>query len=505
MEQNCYIAIDLKSFYASVECRERGLDPMTTALVVADESRTSKTIVLAVSPALKSYGIPGRPRLFEVEQKVSQINAARRMQAPKHALTASTSHTPDLGLHPDWALEYIVAPPRMAHYIQYSTEIYEVYLKYAAPEDIHVYSIDEVFINAAPYLRGRSPRQFAGEILQDVFRTTGITATAGIGTNLYLAKVAMDIVAKHADPDETGARIAVLDELTYRQRLWNHRPLTDFWRVGRGYAKKLEAYGMYTMGDVARCSLGKSTDCHNEDLLYHLFGVNAELLIDHAWGWEPCTIADIRSYRPATNSLTTGQVLQRAYTAEQARLVIREMADLLVYDLVDKGLMTDQLVVTVGYDIENLTDPQRRRDYGGAVKTDFYGRQVPQHAHGTINLDCHSSSTKVIVNAVTDLYDRIVDPRLLVRRLNISANHVLAEQDAPKTGDDGQLDLFTDYGALEQQQAETERMQARERSMQQALLSLKKKYGKNAVFKGMNLEDGATALERNRQIGGHKA
>ena len=504
MDQNCYIAIDLKSFYASVECRERGLDPMTTALVVADAARTGKTIVLAVTPALKSYGIPGRPRLFEVEQKVAQINAARRMQAPKRNLTGATCHTPDLGLRPDLALDYIVAPPRMAHYIEYSTRIYDIYLKYAAPEDIHPYSIDEVFINAAPYLRGRSPKDFTREILQDVFRTTGITATAGIGPNLYLAKVAMDIVAKRAEPDETGARIAVLDEMRYRQQLWDHRPLTDFWRVGRGYAKKLESYGMYTMGDVARCSLGKPTDCHNEALLYRLFGINAELLIDHAWGREPCTIHDIRSYRPATNSICSGQVLQKAYTTEQARLVIREMADLLVFDLVDKGLVTNQLVLTVGYDVENLTDPQRRRAYSGPIKIDPYGRQIPQHAHGTINLPQHTASTKAITEAVTALYDRIADPHLLVRRLNITANHVLPERDAPKPPP-MQLDLFTDYAVQAEQQAQEEQAQARERNMQRAMVQLKKKYGKNAVFKGMNLEEGATALERNRQIGGHKA
>lgn len=499
MDSKTYISIDLKSFYASVECRERGLDPMTTALVVADAGRTGKTIVLAVSPALKAYGIPGRPRLFEVEQRVAQINAARQAQAPGGKLTGTVSYTPALGLEPQLGLDYIIAPPRMAHYIQYSTRIYDIYLKYVAPEDIHVYSIDEVFIDATAYLRGRTPREFAGVILKDVFDTTGITATAGIGSNLYLAKVAMDILAKKARPDATGARIGVLDEMSYRRQLWTHRPLTDFWRVGRGYAKKLEAHGLFTMGDVARCSL------QDEALLYKLFGVNAELLIDHAWGWEPCTIEDIKAYKPTTNSLGSGQVLHCAYTAEKARLVMREMADLLVYDLLDKGLMTDQIVLTVGYDIENLTDPERRRSYRGPVTTDQYGRQVPKHAHGTIQLGKYTSSTKIIVQAVSELYDRIVDSSLLVRRLNITACRVLPAGSVPPAEPTAQLDLFTDYEAEARRQAAEEQSLAKERSMQKALLGIKKKYGKNAVFKGMNMEEGATALERNRQIGGHKA
>lgn len=505
MQDKVYIAIDLKSFYASVECIERGLDPMRTCLVVADNSRTEKTICLAVSPSLKRFGVPGRPRLFEVVQIVKEVNARRLQYAPNHTFAGATEYAPILSIRPELALDYIVAPPRMAHYIDYSTRIYNVYLKHAAPEDIHVYSIDEVFIDATQYLNGRTPREFAMDIVLDVLNATGITATAGIGTNLYLAKVAMDIVAKRSPADRNGVRIAELDELSYRQHLWDHRPLTDFWRVGRGYAKKLEANGLFTMGDIARCSIGKETDFYNEELLYKLFGINAELLIDHAWGWEPATIADIKAYRPSTNSISSGQVLHCAYTAEKARLITREMADLMVYDLVDKRLMTDQLVLTVGYDIENLTDPERSRRYHGEVKVDHYGRKVPKHAHGTVNLGKHTSSTREIMQAVTELYDRIIDPNLLVRRLTICANHLLRECDIPQEDGIGQLDLFTDYEALEKQRTEAAAAREREKSMQHTLLNLKKKYGKNAVFKGMNMEEGATALERNRQIGGHKA
>lgn len=505
MGDKVYIAIDLKSFYASVECMERGLDPLTTCLVVADDSRTEKTICLAVSPALKSFGVPGRPRLFEVVQKVKEVNARRSRYAPRHQFTGSTYEEPKLKTHPEWALDYIVAPPRMAHYIDYSTRIYHIYLKHVAPEDIHVYSIDEVFIDATAYLRGRSPKAFATEILQDVLHETGITATAGIGTNLYLAKIAMDIVAKKMPPDKHGARIAQLDEQSYREQLWDHRPLTDFWRVGRGYAKKLEANGLYTMGDIARCSIGEITDFYNEQLLYKLFGINAELLIDHAWGWEPATIADIKGYRPTTNSLCSGQVLHCAYTADKARLIAREMADLFVYDLVDKGLVTDQIVLTIGYDIENLSDPERNKKYHGEVTVDPYGRRIPKHAHGTINLKHHTSSTAEIVDAVTELYDRIIHPDLLVRRLNITANHIIRETEIPTESPCFQMDLFVDYDALAREKENEKKLREREKSMQNTLLHLKKKYGKNAVFKGMNLLEGATALDRNRQIGGHRA
>jgi len=502
MADRTYIAIDLKSFYASVECIQRGLDPITTNLVVADSSRTEKTICLAVSPSLKSFGIPGRPRLFEVVQKVREVNALRQQKAPGRILTGTSTDHSQLKEHPELAVDYIVAPPRMAYYMETSTAIYQIYLKYFAPEDIHVYSIDEVFIDATGYLKlyGLTPRDLTVKILLDILSITGITAAAGIGTNLYLCKVAMDILAKHIPADENGVRIAQLDEMTYRRELWSHRPITDFWRVGRGYARKLEKAGLHTMGDIARCSLGGPNDFHNEDLLYRLFGVNAELLIDHAWGWEPCTIQQIKSYRPESSSLGSGQVLHCAYTAEKARLVLREMTDLLVLELVDKGLMTNQMVLTVGYDIENLTDPAIRNDYKGPVTTDPYGRKIPKHAHGTVNLSGYSSSTKEILEAVTALYDQIVDQQLLIRRLNIVACNVLSRNRAEACMPAEQLDLFA---APELRSASFD--PERERKQQQAVLSIKRKYGKNAILKGMNLEEGATAMDRNRQIGGHKA
>ena len=502
MKQHTYIAIDLKSFYASVECRERGLDPLDTNLVVADESRTDKTICLAVTPSLKSYGISGRGRLFEVKQRVKEANAGRQHDAPGHRLDGTSHFFSELQANPSLAIDFIIAPPRMAYYMEYSTRIYQVYLKYIAPEDIVVYSIDEVFMDVTDYLNTYklSAHDLAMKIILDVLETTGITATAGIGTNLFLCKVAMDIVAKHIPADENGVRIAELDEMSYRKTLWAHQPLTDFWRMGRGIAKKLEESGMFTMGDVARCSV------HDEDKLYKLFGKNAELLIDHAWGWEPTTIEAIKAYRPSTNSLGSGQVLHQPYEPDKAKLVLREMADLLVLDLVDKGLVTDQIVVTVGYDIENLTDPERSKKYHGAIVKDHYGRQIPKHAHGTANLDGHTSSTKKIMCAASELFDRIVDKNLLVRRLNIVANHVLPEADEPKKNDGfEQLDLFTDYAALEANQERERAELEREKKMQQAMLTIKKKFGKNAILKGMNLEEGATAKDRNAQIGGHKA
>ena len=505
--ERSYIAIDLKSFYASVECIERGLDPMTTNLVVADKSRTEKTICLAVSPSLKSYGIPGRPRLFEVVQRVKWVNQQRQKLATKQCFSGKSWHDPDLKKNPDLELDYIVAPPQMARYMQWSSRIYDVYLKYIAPEDIHVYSIDEVMMDVTAYLQsyGMTARELAKTILLDVLKTTGITATAGIGTNLYLCKVAMDIVAKHIPADEDGVRIAELDEMSYRKTLWEHRPLTDFWRVGKGYSRKLEQHGLLTMGDIARCSLGKETDYYNEDLLYKLFGISAELLIDHAWGWEPCTLADIKSYRPENNSIGAGQVLQSPYSFEKARLVVREMADLLALDLVDKGLVCDQVVLTVGYDIENLKNPELRRRYSGEITTDNYGRAIPKHAHGSENLGHYTASGKQILQAVTALFERVVDPLLLVRRMNLVANHVIYEVDLPEEKEVEQLDLFTDYSAREKQEKQEEAEQQRERRRQQALLSIKKKFGKNAIMKGMNLEEGATAKERNATIGGHKA
>ena len=493
--EKTYIAIDLKSFYASQECIARGLDPFKTNLVVADPSRTEKTICLAVSPALKSYGVPGRPRLFEVIQKVQEVNALRAARAPMRKLTGKSWNTDELQADPALELDFIVAPPRMAHYMECSTRINEIYQQYVAPEDIHVYSVDEVFIDATPYLRtyGLTAYEFARKMIYEVLEKTGITATAGIGTNLYLCKVAMDIVAKHTQPDDCGVRIAQLDELSYRRLLWSHRPLTDFWRVGRGYAKKLEAHGLFTMGDIARCSI------HNEDLFYKLFGINAELLIDHAWGWEPCTIADIKAYRPEANSISSGQVLQCPYSFEKARLIVREMTDLLVLDLVDKGLVTSQLVLTVGYDRESLTDPQISKNYHGPVTTDHYGRRVPKSAHGTVNLDRRGSSTRLIMEAVTGLFERIVDPQLLVRKINLTAANVGPESAAGE--DSQQLDLFSDWQRREEEDAALER----EKRRQQAVLGIRRKFGKNAILKGMNFQEGATTKDRNSQIGGHKA
>lgn len=508
METNrVYIAIDLKSFYASVECVERGRNPLTTHLVVADKSRTEKTICLAVSPSLKTYGIPGRARLFEVVQKVREINAKRRCRAPGGVFQGVSDDAQKLEASPALEVNYIVAPPQMALYMKYSARIYDIYLKYVAPEDIHVYSIDEVFMDVTNYLGTyrMSARELVQKIIRDILESTGITATAGIGTNLYLSKVAMDIVAKRIEPDQDGVRIAELDEMSYRELLWSHRPLTDFWRVGKGYARKLEERGLYTMGDVARCSIGRPSEYYNEDLLYQTFGVNAELLIDHAWGWEPCTIADVKAYQPENNSVGSGQVLQHPYDYGKARLIVREMTDLLVLDLVDKHLVTDQIVLTVGYDIENLNTEKKKKAYRGKVKTDHYGRTVPKHAHGTVNLDRQTSSTREIMDAVMDLYERIVDRELLVRRIYLTANHVIDEAQAGRKETYEQLNLFTDYEAQREKRAEEEKAFEKERRMQEAVLRIKKRFGKNAILKGMNLEEGAMTIERNGQIGGHKA
>ena len=474
MEQRrTYIAIDLKSFYASVECVDRGLDPLTTNLVVADVSRTEKTICLAVSPSLKAYGIGGRARLFEVVQKAREHH-----------------------------FEYIAAPPRMAHYIEVSKKVYETYLKYISSEDIHVYSIDEVFIDVTPYLvtYKMTAHELAMKMIRDVLATTGITATAGIGTNMYLAKVAMDIVAKKMPADKDGVRIAELDEMSYRRELWDYRPLTKFWRVGRGIAEKLAVYGIDTMGKIARISV------RNEGLLYRLFGVNAELLIDHAWGWEPCTIEAVKAYHPETNSFSSGQVLQEPYTWKKARVVIQEMADAMSLDLVAKRLVTDQLVLTVGYDTENLTRPEIREKYHGEITTNYYGKQVPKHAHGTFNFKKPTSSSRQIIQGAAELFDRHVNPDLLIRRLNLTTNHVVSEEllaaqkQAPQ-----QLDLFTDYEVLQKRQQEEKAARDKERRMQEAQLKIKQRFGKNAILKGLNFDEGATAIERNKQIGGHKA
>lgn len=502
-----YIAIDLKSFYASVECRERNRDPLTTNLVVADPSRTEKTICLAISPSLKKYGLSGRARLFEVIQKVKAVNNIRKLKAPNKVFCGSSDDSIALQKNPSLKIDYITAPPRMAHYMEYSTKIYNIYLKYIAPEDIHIYSIDEVFIDVTHYLStyNMTARELAMTMIQDILSTTGITATAGIGTNMYLCKIAMDIVAKHIEPNKNGVRIAELDEMSYRRLLWNHRPITDFWRVGRGYSKKLEKIGLYTMGDIARCSIGKPTDYYNEELLYKLFGINAELLIDHAWGYEPCTMEDVKAYQPETNSISSGQVLHCPYEFDKARLVVKEMTDLMVLDLVDKRLVTNQIVLTIGYDIENITDKNRSQSYKGTVTTNYYGKKVPKPAHGTTNLPKQTSSTTLITNAVMELYDKIVNKKLLIRRINIVANKLVDEHSVKNANKYEQLDLFTDYEILKKQREKENAESEREKRMQNTILDIKKKFGKNAILKGMNLQEGATAKDRNNQIGGHKA
>ena len=500
MTKKTYIAIDLKSFYASVECVARGLDPLTTNLVVADVSRTEKTICLAVSPSLKSYGIAGRARLFEVVQKVKEINYQRKINA-RGNFSGKSFNDIQLKNNPNLQLDYIAAPPQMALYIKISSKIYEIYLKYIAPEDIHVYSIDEVFMDVTSYLDTykMTAHQLAMTMIRDVLAHTGITATAGIGTNLYLAKVAMDIVAKHIPADSDGVRIAELDEMLYRKKLWDYRPITKFWRVGRGIAEKLAMYGIDTMGKIARLSL------QNEDFLYNLFGINAELLIDHAWGWEPCTIQLVKQYRPENNSFSSGQVLQCPYTFEKARVVVQEMTDTACLDMVDKNLVTNQIVLTIGYDVESLANKEIREKYKGEISVNYYGKQVPKHAHGTANINKFTSSTKIITEAVLNLYSKIVNPDLLIRRINLTINHVVPENFATKLNQPQQLDLFTDYKALEEQQRQEQQALEKERKVQQVQLEIKKRYGKNAILKGLNFQDGATAIERNNQIGGHKA
>ena len=541
-----YISIDLKSFYASVECMERGLDPLNTNLVVADASRTQKTICLAVSPSLKAYGIPGRARLFEVEQKVKEANARRQTRAPKNILDGKSVLATELNENPCLAIDYIAAKPRMALYMSKSTQIYDVYLRYIAPEDIYAYSVDEVFIDASGYLKpyGLNAHDFARLLVREVFKETGITATAGIGPNLYLCKIAMDIGAKHTEADDDGVRIAELDEYSYRRLLWDHRPITDFWRVGRGYAKKLAKKSIFTMGDIARCSLGTSSDYYNEDLLYKMFGVNAELLIDHAWGYEPCTLAEVKSYRPQRKSLVSGQVLQNAYTYEKTRIVVREMMELLALDLVDKGLLTNQIVLTVGYDIENLSDPERRKAYKGEITVDGYGREIPKHAHGTGNLPFSTASTRLTTDCVLEVFDRVVDESLLTRRISITVNNLVLESEYKResevaSAEPEQISMFDMLAGGDDSQA-PERVSSKEatayseqdkpnstmvaesilgstgndndedalekeKQVQEAMLKIKKRFGKNAILKGTNLQEGATAKERNAQIGGHKA
>ena len=501
MRERTYIAIDLKSFYASVECVELGLDPLDANLVVADSSRTEKTICLAVSPSLKSIGIPGRPRLFEVVQQVKTENARRLGRVKSGGFSGKSASAKELEMNPGLELDYIVARPRMAKYIEYSTRIYNIYTRFVAPEDIHVYSIDEVFMDVTDYLSTRriSAHDFARLMIHEVLSQTGITATAGIGSNLYLCKVAMDVVAKRAKADRDGVRIGELNEESYRQILWNHEPLTDFWRVGRGYAKKLEAVGLRTMGDIARCSMGGAGDYYNEELLYKLFGVNAQLLIDHAWGWEPCTIKDIKSYRPETNSISSGQVLQHPYDFQGARMIVREMTDALVLDLVDKGLVSDQIVLTVGYEMLG-----RDSSFSGELKTDVYGRNIPKAAHGSVNMGCFSSSNRLITGKTLELFDRIVDKKLQVRRMYVVAANVKIKGTAEEKCFE-QMDLFGDLeagGSPEEPDAEA---LAREEKRQQAMLKIKKKYGKNAILPGTSYQEGATGRDRNRQIGGHRA
>ena len=499
MDKTCFIAIDLKSFYASVECVERDLDPLTTNLVVADESRTEKTICLAATPAIKAYGVPGRARLFEVVQKIKAANNKRRFLAPGRKLIGKSHDATELARNPNLSIDYIVAPPRMAFYMDYSARIYKVYLQYIAPQDIHTYSIDEVFINATPYLDTykTTAHDLAMRLVREVLAETGITATAGIGTNLYLAKIAMDIVAKHIPPDRDGVRIAALDEMRYRQKLWAHTPITDFWRVGKGYAEKLANMGLYSMGDIARRSL----DAQGEKELYKVFGVNAELLIDHAWGYEPCTMEAIKAYRPASTSISSGQVLHCPYTHEQARLIVWEMADQMILDLVAKKLLTNQIVLDVGYDIENIA-----KGYTGPVHVDHYGRRVPKPAHGTVSLKKHSSSTKELLHETLALYDRIVNPTLMVRRITITMGKLIDEDSAAKQNEDVvQFNLFSDTEKEAKESAAAEHAEQKEKSLQHTMIAIKNKFGKNAILKAANLKEEARTIARNSEIGGHKA
>ena len=495
-----YICIDLKSFYASVECVERGLDPLDTNLVVADEARTAKTICLAVSPSLKSYGLSGRCRLFEAIQKVREVNYQRRKDNNYRPFTKKSYLDSEIKRNNSLELDFIKATPRMRLYMKYSTAIYNIYLKYIAEEDILVYSIDEVFCDITNYLKfyKMTASKLVMKIISEVYETTGITATAGIGTNMYLAKIAMDIMAKKMKPNEYGVRMAYLNEELYKKELWSHQPLTDFWRVGRGYAKKLETNNIYTMGDIARTSLV------NEDLLFKLFGVNAELLIDHAWGYEPCTISDAKNYKPLRNSISSGQVLHCAYDYNKAKLVVREMVDSLTLDLVDKHLISNQFVLTIGYDAENLLNPKIANLYHGEITTDNYGRSIPKHAHGTANIDHRTSSTSIITNEVMKLYDKIVNRHLLIKRINLTACDVVNENCQDKVIITKQLDLFSNTSVINKEKEQELHNEVEERKIQRTLLDIKNKYGKNAILKGMNIEEGSTQKDRNEQVGGHR-
>ncbi len=490
-----YICIDLKSFYASVECRERNLDPLTTNLVVADSSRTEKTICLAVSPSLKQYGLSGRSRLFEVVQTIKEINKKRKPFIGKSHNDIEIQNNPHL------KIDYIVARPRMSLYLKYSTNIYSIYLRHLSPEDIFVYSIDEVFADITNYLKlyKCSPEELVTRILQDVYQETGITATAGIGTNLYLAKVAMDIVAKHKEPNEYGVRIAFLNEISYRQELWNHKPLTDFWRIGKGISKTLKKNNLYTMGDIARCSL------ENENKLFHLFGINAELIIDHAWGWENCQMKDIKSYKPLRNSLSSSQVLHEPYNYEKTKIIIQEMSELLILEMTSKHYMTNHIVLTIGYDISNLENQRIKDEYIGEITKDFYGREIPKHAHGTIRLDYFTSSIKIIKKKVIELFETIINKNLWVRRINISFCNLQREETIKEEIIYKQLDLFTDNEKYDYNKKQERILEKSDQNLQQVIIELKAKYGKNTILIGTNLKEGATTIERNKQIGGHKA
>ncbi len=496
MDKKTYIAIDLKSFYASVECVERGLNPLTTNLVVADMSRTNKTICLAVSPSLKSFGIPGRPRLFEVEQIIKEVNTARAKRANIKKVKGTSYFIEDLENDYSLGVDYLIAKPRMAFYIEYSARIYNTYLKYFAPEDIHVYSIDEVFIDVSGYLKTykMSAHELTIKVIRDVLDNTGVTATAGIGTNLYLAKVAMDIVAKRKEADKDGVRIAELDERSYRELLWDHEPIKDFWRVGSGYAKRLAKYGLYTMGDIARFSL------KNDGILYDEFGINAELIIDHAWGYEPISLCDIKNYKPKSNCISSGQVLHEAYDYVKTKLIIEEMMELLSLELVRRNLVTNQLVLTIGYDVSNIND-----NYHGEVVTDRYGRLIPKHSNGRINISHYTSSTSVLMKNIIILFNRIIDKKLMVRRVNITANNVINEDVVKNEVRYEQFDIFSDADAVDRTLKREYEEEVSERHLQRVMLNIKDKYGKNILLKGIDLLDGATTIDRNRQVGGHSA
>lgn len=500
-----YICIDLKSFYASVECVDRGLDPLTTNLVVADETRTEKTICLAVTPSLKSFGVSSRPRLFEVVQKVKEINNERKRKIANNQFIGESYNLSELNENQFLKLSYIVAIPKMAHYMEVSSKIYSIYLKYISPDDIHVYSIDEVFIDVTAYLKTyqMDAHTLALTLIKEVLKETKITATAGIGTNMYLAKVAMDIVAKKLPADSDGVRIAELDEMKYRKLLWNHKPLKDFWRIGLGYVKRLESLGLYTMGDIAKCSVGPSDNFYNEDLLYKEFGINAELLIDHAWGIEPVTIEDVKKYKPKATSLSTGQVLSCAYNFDKAKLIVKEMTELLSLDLVKKDLLTKQLSLSIGYDYESLTNQTIK--YAGPVEVDHYGRTIPKGVHSSINLDDYTSSTEELIQAIIILYEKIANHNLLFRRITISANALINKTKYNKKMKYQQLTLFDNLENLNKEENKKRQKCEKEQRLQKAIINIKGKYGKSAIVKGMNLEDGATTIERNNQIGGHKS